>query len=231
MRIAILTRRFDSAGGGTERDLIVTAQGLRAAGHQITIFADEIRGATGDWNVRRVAAGPSLGRALSLMRFAWTAAPVARRAGAELVLSFARCVGADVLRSGGAHASYLRAARKWRGALGASAMRISPYHQVQMLVERQAFRSPALKRAIAVSNFVRDDLIREFGLAPEKAVTIYNGVDLDRFRPAADPSERAAIRRKFAVPASARMVAFVGNGFARKGLGFLIEAWPLVAGG
>ena len=166
------------------------------------------------------------------MRFAWTAAPAARRAGAELVLSFARCVGADVMRSGGgAHASYLRAARKWRGVLGATAMRISPYHQVQMLVERQAFRSPGLKRAIAVSNFVRDDLIREFGLAPEKTVTIYNGVDLDRFRPAADSSERAAIRRKFAVPASARVVAFVGNGFARKGLGFLIEAWPLVAGG
>ena len=166
------------------------------------------------------SAAHSLGRALSLMRFAWTAAPAARRAGTDLVLSFARCVGADVMRSGGgAHASYLRAARKWRGVLGASAMRISPYHQVQMLVERQAFRSPGLKRAIAVSNFVRDDLIREFGLAPEKTVTIYNGVDLDRFRPAADPSERAAIRRKFAVPASARMVAFVGNGFARKGSG------------
>ncbi len=232
MRIALLTRRFDSAGGGTERDLIVTADYLRAAGHQVTIFADEIRGATGDWNVRRVGAGPRLGRTLSLLRFAWTAAPAARRAGADVVLSFARCVGADVMRSGGgAHASYLRAARKWRGALGAAAMRITPYHQVQMLVERQAFRSPGLKRAIAVSNFVRDDLIREFGLAPGKTVTIYNGVDLDRFRPATDPSQRAAIRQKFAVPASARVVAFVGNGFARKGLGFLIEAWPLVAGG
>ncbi len=232
MRIALLTRRFDSAGGGTERDLIVTAQGLRAAGHQITIFAGEIRSAPGDWDVHRVGAGPSLGRALSLMRFAWAAAPAARHAGAELVLSFARCVGADVMRSGGgAHASYIRAARKWRGALGASAMRISPYHRVQMLVERQAFRSLGLKRVIAVSDFVRRDLIREFGLAPEKTVTIYNGVDLDRFRPAADPSERAAIRQKFAVPGSARVVAFVGNGFARKGLGFLIEAWPLVAGG
>ena len=232
MRIALLTRRFDKTGGGTERDLIVTAGCLRAAGHKITIFADEIRGATGDWDVRRVGAGPRLGRTPSLMRFAWTAAPAARRAGAELVLSFARCVGADVIRSGGgAHASYIRAARKWRGALGAAAMRISPYHQVQMLVERQAFRSPGLKRVIAVSNFVRDDLIREFGLAPKKTVTIYNGVDLDRFRPAADPSERAAIRQKFVVPASARVVAFVGNGFARKGLGFLIEAWPLVAGG
>jgi UDP-glucose:(heptosyl)LPS alpha-1,3-glucosyltransferase len=232
MRIALLTRRFDSAGGGTERDLVVTAHCLRAAGHQITIFADEIRGATGTWDVRRVGSGPRLGRALSLLRFAWTAAPAARRAGTDLVLSFARCVGADMMRSGGgAHASYLRAARKWRGAPGASAMRLSPYHQVQMLVERQAFQSPGLKRAIAVSNFVRDDLIREFNLLPEKANTIYNGVDLDRFRPAADSSERTAIRQKFVLPASAPVVAFVGNGFARKGLGFLIEAWPLVAGG
>jgi UDP-glucose:(heptosyl)LPS alpha-1,3-glucosyltransferase len=232
MRIALLTRRFDSAGGGTERDLIVTAQGLRAAGHQVSIFADEIRGATADWEVHRVATGPRLGRTLSLLRFAWTAAPAARRAGADLVLSFARCVGADLMRSGGgAHSSYVRAARKWRGALGATAMRISPYHRVQMLVERQAFRHPGLKRVIAVSNFVRDDLIREFGLVAEKTVTIYNGVDLDRFLPAADASERAAIRQKFVVPASARVVAFVGNGFARKGLGFLIEAWPLVAGG
>jgi UDP-glucose:(heptosyl)LPS alpha-1,3-glucosyltransferase len=232
MRIALLTRRFDSAGGGTERDLIVTANCLRAAGHQVTIFADEIRGATGTFNVRRVGGRLRLGRALSLIRFAWTAAPAARRAGADLVLSFARCVGADVMRSGGgAHASYLRAARKWRGPLGATAMRLSPYHQVQMLVERQAFRNPGLKRVIAVSNFVRDDLIREFNLRPEKTMTIYNGVDLERFRPAADSSQRTVVRQKFVVPASARVVAFVGNGFARKGLGFLIEAWPLVAGG
>jgi len=232
MRIALLTRRFDSTGGGTERDLVVTANCLRAAGHSITIFADEIRGATGDWEVRRVGSGPRVGRALSLLRFAWTAAPMARRAGTDMVLSFARCVGADVIRSGGgAHVSYIRAARKWRGKLGAFAMRLSPYHQVQLLVERRAFQSSSLKRVVAVSNFVRDDLIQEFGLAPEKAITIYNGVDVDRFRPAADPSESAATRQKFVIPASARVVAFVGNGFARKGLGFLIEAWPLLAGG
>jgi UDP-glucose:(heptosyl)LPS alpha-1,3-glucosyltransferase len=236
MRIALLTRRFDSGGGGTERDLIVTAECLRAAGHQITIFADEIRGDGGerrsDWKIVRVGR-PRLGRALSLLRFAYAAAPAARRAGNDLVLSFARCVGADVMRSGGgAHVSYLRAARKWRGTLGAFSMRLSPYHQVQMLIERRAFRHAGLKRTIAVSNLVRDDLIREFGLGPEKTVTIYNGVDLEKFRPAAsDQTERASIRQKFVIPASARVVIFVGNGFARKGLGFLIEAWPLVAGG
>ena len=236
MRIALLTRRFDASGGGTERDLIVTADCLRAAGHQVTIFADEIRGGANDsrddWKVVRVG-GPRMGRALSLLRFAYAAAPAARRAGNDLVVSFARCVGADVMRSGGgAHVSYLRAARKWRGALGAFSMRLSPYHQVQMFIERRAFRHSGLKRTIAVSNLVRDDLIREFGLAPEKTVTIYNGVDLERFRPAgSDQSERASIRQKFVIPASARVVIFVGNGFARKGLGFLIEAWPLVAGG
>jgi len=232
MHIALLTRRFDSAGGGTERDLIVTAKGLRAAGHEVSIFADEIRSAPGDWKVHRVGAGPRPGRTLSLLRFAWAAAPAARRAGAELVLSFARCVGADVIRSGGgAHVSYLRAARKWRGALGVSAMWVSPYHQAQMLIEVQALRSPRLKHVITVSNFVRDDLIREFGIAPGKAVTIYNGVDLNRFRPAVSPSDRASIRQKLVIPGSARVIAFVGNGFARKGLGFLIEAWPLVPGG
>lgn len=231
MRIALLARRFDSAGGGTERDLTVTAECIRAAGYQVTIFADEVRGASGDWKVVRVG-GASIGRALSLMRFAYAAAPAARRAGNDLVLSFARCVGADIMRSGGgAHVSYLRAARKWRGALGAYSMRLSPYHQVQMLIERQGFRHPGLKRTIAVSDFVRDDLIREFGLAPDKTVTIYNGVDVDRFRPAGGQSERAAIRQKFVIPAGAKVVIFVGNGFARKGLGFLIEAWPLVAGG
>jgi UDP-glucose:(heptosyl)LPS alpha-1,3-glucosyltransferase len=236
MRIALLTRRFAAGGGGTERDLIVTADCLRAAGHQVTIFASEIRGdgaaSRGDRKVVRVG-GPRMGRALSLLRFAYAAVPAARRAGNDLVVSFARCVGADVMRSGGgAHVSYLRAARKWRGALGAYSMRLRPYHQVQMLIERRSFRHLGLKRTIAVSNLVREDLIREFGIAPEKTVTIYNGVDLEKFRPAgSDQSERASIRQKFVIPASARVVIFVGNGFARKGLGFLIEAWPLVAGG
>ena len=75
MRIALLTRRFDSAGGGTERDLIVTANCLRAAGHQITIFADEIRGATGDWEVRRVG-----GRSAARTRAVPAAIRVDRRA-------------------------------------------------------------------------------------------------------------------------------------------------------
>ncbi len=232
MRIALVARRFDTAGGGTERDLVVTAEILRAAGHEITILADEVRSATGDWRVRRVG-GARFGRALSLLRFAYGAVPAARRENADLILSFGRVIGADLMRSGGgAHASYLRAARKWRGRSGALAMRLSPYHQVQMFIERRGFRASNLQRALAVSELVRNDLIDSFKLAPEKTLTIYNGVDLERFRPVRDlVSERDEIRRRYGIPASARLVIFIGHGFARKGLGFLIEAWPMVGGG
>jgi UDP-glucose:(heptosyl)LPS alpha-1,3-glucosyltransferase len=228
MRIALVARRFDVSGGGTERDLWMTAGCLRQAGHDVTIYANQVSGSSLEFEVRRV--GPNrLGRALDLLIFGYTACGLARRRGAEMVLSFARTVGADVIRSGGgAHASYVEAAARWRGALRGKAMRLSPYHRVQMLIERQGFASSTLRRVIAVSNVVRDDLIRRFGLRPALVVTLYNGVDLDRFRPASSEVERGGTRVALALPATKQLVIFVGQGFARKGLHFLLEAWPRV---
>ena len=227
MRVALIARRFDPAGGGTERDLIVTAQCLAEAGHEVTVYTSEARTVSREWRVIELRP-PWPNRTLRLMRFAWEAPAKARRDGAELVLSFARAVGADILRSGGgAHAAYLRAAWRWRGASAAAAMRLRPYHRAQVIVERAAFKSPALRRAIAVSDLVRTQLIDEFALDPERAVTLYNGVDLERFHPTS-PAERARFRQMFEVETDAPVVAFVGNGFARKGLGPLLQAWPAI---
>ncbi|MBI3760083.1 MAG: glycosyltransferase family 4 protein [Deltaproteobacteria bacterium] len=228
MRIALVTRRFDPAGGGTERDLTITARVLTQAGHHVTIHAAEIRAASDEWTLRKIVA-PPLGRALGLLWFARTAGAAARREGADLVLSFARIVDADIMRSGGgAHSSYIRAARQWQTQSARTAMALSPYHHVQMMIERRGFSSPRLKAAIAVSNLVRDELIRTFALAPSKAIALYNGVELDRFFPAHDAAERLAIRREMGVTDSLPLVMFVGNGFARKGLRFLIESWTTV---
>src|SRR5271167_4906644 len=99
MRIALVTRRFDPAGGGTERDLTITARLLSRAGHQVTIYAAELRAPCNEWPLRQVSA-PRLGRALGLLWFARAAGAAARREGADLVLSFARIIDADILRSG-----------------------------------------------------------------------------------------------------------------------------------
>lgn len=228
MKLALLTRRFDPQGGGTERDLMVTARYLLEAGYQVTAYASEIRGESPDFAVKPVGRLP-LSRAARLLAFAVAAPIAARRDGNERVLSFARTIGADILRSGGgAHASYVRAARRWRGMAGTAAMALSPYHRTQMAIERMAFRSPRLRLVIAVSNLVRDDLIAQFSLKREEVVTLYNGVDLDRFHPAANEARRLRLRAELGIQAGAPVVLFVGNGFGRKGLGFLLGAMARV---
>jgi UDP-glucose:(heptosyl)LPS alpha-1,3-glucosyltransferase len=228
MRVALINRRFDGAGGGTERDLLMTAQILASAGHQVTIYADEVRSPSGALAVRQLPCLP-LGRALRLLSFALRVALVARRERAELVVSFARTLNADILRSGGgAHASYVRAARSWLSTTAWAAMRLSPYHRAQIALERAAFKSRYLKCAIAVSELVRQDLLKTFALAPSKVFTLYNGVDLKRFAPNHDKSLAREIRREYGIPENCRVVAFVGHGFGRKGLRFLLDAWPLV---
>jgi UDP-glucose:(heptosyl)LPS alpha-1,3-glucosyltransferase len=224
MRIALLARRFDPGGGGTERDLVLTAECLHRGGHQVAIYADQIRGPASALTVHRVGTFP-LPRTLAFIRFAVAAAPLARRRGADLVMSFARVTGADVLRSGGsAHISYLRAVARWRGEASALGMRLVPYHRAQIIVERLGFTSPKLRAALAVSELVRRDLLDQFRLPAAKVTTIYNGVDMQLFHPESDSAVRNRIRAQSRIPADAALVLFVGNGFARKGLGFLIDA-------
>src|SRR5262249_37633110 len=225
MRIALLTRRFNPSGGGTERDLSITARCLRAAGHEVSIYAEEVRAPSVDFAVERVS-GLRLPRTLAVLRFGLLAASRARRDGADLVVSFARVVGADVLRSGGgSHASYVRAARRWQSGAAALAMRVFPYHRAQIFIEKRGFKCKGLRKALAVSNFVADDLTRSFQLPADRVLTLYNGVDLERFSPH-DEAARARARDRYRIPGDARVVVFVGNGFARKGLGFLIDALP-----
>jgi len=226
MRIALVARRFDPAGGGTERDLLVTADYLHAAGHDVTVYASDTRGDSPGVRVRRVGTF-RLTRSLDLIRFAYAAPAAARRDGADLVLSFARAIGADLLRSGGgAHRAYLRAVHRWRGRPRAVLMRLDPYHRAQLFVESAAFRAPTLRLAIGVSDLVRRNLQREFKLDPARTATLYNGVDLDRFRPGADPGTRREIRRRFDIGPTAPLTVFVGNGFGRKGLASIIRGWP-----
>jgi UDP-glucose:(heptosyl)LPS alpha-1,3-glucosyltransferase len=228
MRIALIARRFDPSGGGTERDLIETARVLRGDGYDVVVYAAEIRARSADLTVRQILA-PGVGRTIRVLSFGARAAAVARGEGADLVLSFARIPGADILRSGGsAHSSYLRAARAWRGALSATAMQLSPYHRAQIALERRGFASPTLKRAIAVSAMVRRDLVATFGIDEATALTLYNGVDLERFSPDNRMRWRDAVRSELRLPPRVPVVVFAGNGFARKGLRFLIDAWALL---
>jgi glycosyltransferase involved in cell wall biosynthesis len=76
-------------------------------------------------------------------------------------------------------------------------------------------------RLIAVSQALRQIAIDQ-GVAPEKAVVIGNGIDLDKFR----PIDQAKAREMLGLPADAKVIVSVGTLVERKGFHRVIELLP-----
>ncbi len=82
------------------------------------------------------------------------------------------------------------------------------------------------RKVIANSEAVRDYLLSRGGLAPERVVTIYNGVDFERFSDGIDPAIR---RNELGVPADAVFAVCVARVEAAKDHDTLLEALALAA--
>jgi glycosyltransferase involved in cell wall biosynthesis len=83
-------------------------------------------------------------------------------------------------------------------------------------------RSDAL---IAVSKYTVDELTELYGINEEKIHVIYNGVDINKFKPRPD---RAELRREFGLEEEQKIVLFVGRLYHRKGLEILLNSIPPV---
>jgi len=76
------------------------------------------------------------------------------------------------------------------------------------------------KNIIAVSNWMRDILINNYGIDEKKIKTIPNGVDIEKYKP--------NIQNKILINNHGPMVLFTGRLTSTKGLNYLIKAIPQV---
>lgn len=81
-----------------------------------------------------------------------------------------------------------------------------------------------VRGAIGVCTPLQDAML-EYGLAPEKARVIGNGVDTRRFYPV----DRVAARERLSIPQDAQVVVSVGGLIERKGFHFMIPAVAKIA--
>lgn len=81
-----------------------------------------------------------------------------------------------------------------------------------------------LDRIIAVSRFLRRELVKRYHLRPELIRVIYNGVDLERFHPEVDGKK---IREAYSIGGHP-LVTFVGRLAPYKGAQFLLQAIPQI---
>jgi UDP-glucose:(heptosyl)LPS alpha-1,3-glucosyltransferase len=70
--------------------------------------------------------------------------------------------------------------------------------------------------------------MRHYKLPANDIEVIYNGVDTDAFTPRARLQYRDTVRAKYRITSDEVLLLFVGSGFKRKGLKYVINAFPLI---
>jgi UDP-glucose:(heptosyl)LPS alpha-1,3-glucosyltransferase len=220
MKLAIVRQKY-TPFGGAERFVERALAALQANGTDVSIIA---RSWTGD--VKGITCNPFfIGRTWRDKSFAQGVQRVIATNRFDLVQSHERIPGCHIYRAGdGVHATWL-ALRKQPFDI------LSPWHRYTLKAERAMFGHPNLRAVICNSHMVRDDIAQRFGIANEKLHVIYNGVDLDYFHPGLRAAHRKTQRAEIMGETlsaeandAAKVVLFVGSGYARKGLPTLLRA-------
>ena len=83
-----------------------------------------------------------------------------------------------------------------------------------------------VNKFIVVSESLRECLIGDHKIAPGRITKIYNGIELDRYKPVLDPDEK--IRKEFLGEGGGFVVGSVGRLVHEKGYEFLVKAIQMV---
>ena len=227
MKIALLRQRV-TALGGAETTLSYLVRGLAAAGHEVAVYGTEPAAAA------QAALGPGVayvrvpvwgGKTLRLLTFALNTRRLLKDAGPQVVFSLERVLSPQVYRAGdGCHREFLSRRAPYLSPLARAAQWLTPFHRVMLVVERRLFTSPGLRRVIANSRQVREEIFRLYGVDPARVRVIVNGLDRQRFHPL-DANAAAALRQRLGAPENGGVVLFAGSGFERKGLTYLLQAF------
>lgn len=80
-------------------------------------------------------------------------------------------------------------------------------------------------RIITVSEALKNDLVANFKIKPDKITPIYNGIDLKAFL---KPVDRGVVRKKYGIEPQSIVIGTLARMAPQKGLKYLIEAVPLL---
>jgi glycosyltransferase involved in cell wall biosynthesis len=99
-----------------------------------------------------------------------------------------------------------------------AAMRTTFWNNVSLLRQKAMWKRADI--LIAVSNAIKDELIKYYGITSQKIRVIHNGVDIDLFKKIKEGLE---LKTKLGL-SEKRIVLFVGHFGLRKGLPYLLQA-------
>jgi len=228
MRVALSIDTFSRTKGGAEQYLVDLAQRLSHHGHEVHIFASRWDEVGAGLSFHKIPIIP-FPKSLRLASFAINNARCIKKGQFDIILGLGNTLAANVLQPhGGVHWIWFwRSLRAYEHPVlrGIKLMGrlLSAKQWVSGLIEEVPYRKRCCPRIIAISQMVKDDIIRYYRIPSERVTLIYNGVDLERFHPENRRRYREKIRKSLGI-AGQLVILFVSNNHRMKGLDCLIKA-------
>ena len=224
MKIAVIRQKFVNYGGA-EQFVSGYANQLANMGHAIHIFANQWTPSNHPnikiHSVRAIKRNPFL-RVLS---FAWFVLQSIRSESFDIIQSHERIWRQDIYRAGdGCHCEWLERRACYLPFMKKFFFRFNLFHQLVLILEKRIFEKGECKKIIAISEMVKRDILKHYQLPEERVEVVYNGVQLDRFNPSNRKPFREEVRQQLIISDKEVMILFVGSGFERKGLEYLVKS-------
>jgi UDP-glucose:(heptosyl)LPS alpha-1,3-glucosyltransferase len=224
MKIAIIRQKF-VLYGGAEQFVQGYIQQLAEDGHDIHIFANQWSSSDHpNIHIHHVPAF-KLNAFIRTLSFAWFAAREIEKESFDIIQSHEKTWKQNVYRVGdGCHKEWLDQRKRFLSALKGFTLSYNPFHRLILKLEKNIFESDKCRKFIAISQMVKNDILKHYHCPQENISVIYNGVDLTRFHPDNRNQYRENIRKELDIPKNSVLILFVGSGFERKGLKSLLQA-------
>ncbi len=229
MKVAITHTRFSEVGG-VERYIYILVKYLVQAGHEVHylchFWEEEVEGVT----FHRVPYHLKAIRSAKVLAFDICCRRMLRRLGPfDIVHGFSKTSRQDLYTDGSGCLEDYQVYSLSKSPLKRMLGRYFPHQQAVLAIERQRFRRGNFHKIVSMSELVREQIIRRYGLTKEEVKVIYCGVNLERFHPDRKV-HREEVRRELGLKPEHPVFLFVGSDYHRKGLESFLRALARVSG-
>lgn len=226
MKIAIVVHHFDRDRGGAERFASDLALRMAGEAHEVHIHANTCREIPNGISYHKVPA-VSRPRLLYEITFALNSSSEIQTCDYDVVLGVNRTLFQDIhVLPSAMHIWYRQDLKSIRNPLSrylrGVSRAVSLKYRLMFYLEKRMYRHRSLKRVVANSNIVKESVIKNYGVAPDKMEVVYNDVDLEKFHPRNRAELRDKARDELGLK-DEKLLLFVGHNFRLKGLHSFIK--------
>ena len=230
MKIALIHKKY-TTHGGTERYMVGLSKFLVEKGHEVHVITGNVDEGSKEEKINYHLV-PAWGKHLGIDKyiFAQSAKREVKKHNFDIVQSFSRLGFGDVIRiGGGCHQIFLD---KYLSSLENPLYKFKKKLEYKLSLqdfftryyEAEDFKKGNYKKIVAVSQMVKDDIIKIYDVPENDIIVNHNGVDIEKFNPNNKNKFSQEIRNKHDLSENDYVLLFLGTGFKRKGLKYVLES-------